>query len=91
MSFSAIARDIIDYEQGDLSALQTLELFGLLIREEAIGNLQGSYGRTAAALIENGYLNEAGDITQEGWNYIDEQADYTLAADEAAAQMHEED
>lgn len=55
---------IIAYENGELSARKTLELFGHLIRTGAAWSLQGSYGRTAAAFIEEGLLDpETGDIT----------------------------
>jgi hypothetical protein len=55
--------DIIRYEQGELSALETLELFGHLIASGAAWSLQGSYGRMANALLEEGLLDGDGNIT----------------------------
>jgi hypothetical protein len=55
---------IMEYEQGELSALQTLELFGHLIRTNTVWDLQGHYGRTAMALLEEGLIDaETGNIT----------------------------
>jgi hypothetical protein len=55
--------DIIRFENGDLSALQTLELFAYLIKTGHVWNLQGSYGRTANALLEEGLIDGDGTIT----------------------------
>ena len=57
---------IIDYENGDLSAIETLELFASLIQNGTAWNLQGSYGRTAADLLELGYVTTDGKITDLG-------------------------
>lgn len=56
---------IIKYEQGDLSFQQTLDLFSELIKSELVWKLQGHYGRTAVALIKNGYLSKNGDILKQ--------------------------
>lgn len=54
---------IIEWEQGDLTDPEdVLELFSHLIRTGQAWSLQGSYGRTAAALIEDGHLSTSGDI-----------------------------
>lgn len=45
---------IIAYEQGDLDAEETIELFQGLVNTGLAWQLQGHYGRTAAAMIENG-------------------------------------
>lgn len=50
---------IIDYEEGALNWGEKLELFQHLIDSGMVGQLQGSYGRTAAALIEGGHLTPA--------------------------------
>lgn len=54
---------IMDFEQGEQSALETLELFSHLIKTGAINHLQGSYGRTAADMISRGFLSPDGEIT----------------------------
>ena len=49
--------DIIKYEEGRLNDAQTLRLFSNLIRSGAVWSLQGHYGRTARALIDDGWLD----------------------------------
>lgn len=53
---------IMDYEVGQASDDQVLTLFSELVRKGTAWTLQGHYGRTAAALIEGGYLSPEGDI-----------------------------
>jgi hypothetical protein len=55
--------DIVAYENGDLSALATLELFGALIASGQAWTLQGSYGRAANAFLEEGLIDPDGTIT----------------------------
>jgi hypothetical protein len=55
--------DIIRYESGESTMLEALELHGALIRSGQAWSLQGHYGRTAAALIESGLLDEDGNLT----------------------------
>ena len=47
---------IIDYESGELSDEEVLVLFQYLVDTGLAWTLQGSYGRTAVHLIENGYI-----------------------------------
>jgi hypothetical protein len=54
---------IIAYENGELDEDEWLELFAGLIRSGLVWSLQGSYGRTAAALIQGGYISAAGEVT----------------------------
>ena len=56
---------IIDYEGGDLTDKGTLDLFGYLVKTGKVWSLQGCYGRTATALIEDGWLDKQGNITKE--------------------------
>lgn len=46
---------IIDYEAGELSAIEEVELFQYLINTGLAWTLQGHYGRQAMAMIEAGY------------------------------------
>ena len=48
---------IIAYEQGELSEEGTIELFQNLVNNGHAWSLQGSYGRTAKALIDAGVVN----------------------------------
>lgn len=51
---SDITSQVIAYEQGDLSDEDTIALFQRLIDSGLAWQLQGSYGRMAARLIEDG-------------------------------------
>ena len=54
---------IIDFECGLLDHIGMLELFAELIKNGRAWTLQGSYGRTASALIDAGYIDTDGNIT----------------------------
>ena len=54
---------IIDFECGLLDDTGVLELFAELISSGTAWKLQGSYGRTALALIDAGYIDTDGNIT----------------------------
>jgi hypothetical protein len=60
---------IIDYESGDMTELELVDMFQDLITSGLAWQLQGHYGRTAMALIENGWcyttLNWKGDYSNE--------------------------
>mgnify|MGYP000846961361 CR=1 FL=1 len=56
---------ITEYEGGSASADSVLELFSVLIQTGLVWSLQGSYGRTARHLIDQGSLSEDGTITHE--------------------------
>jgi len=53
------------FEDGSLNIDQTLELFSILIQTGLAWRLQGSYGRMARHLIDQGSLSEDGTITHE--------------------------
>lgn len=54
---------IMDYETGEQGARETLELFSHLIKTGTIAGLQGSYQRTAAQMLDGGFLTPEGDLT----------------------------
>ena len=58
-----ITDKIINYECGLLDDTGVLELFAELISSGKAWTLQGSYGRTASALIDAGYIDTDGNIT----------------------------
>ena len=51
-----LAAEITDYEMGLLRAEEIVELFQHLVDTGLAWQLQGHYGRTAQALIEEGYV-----------------------------------
>ena len=53
---------IIDFECGLLDDTGVLELFAELISNGMAWTLQGSYERTASALIDAGYIDTDGNI-----------------------------
>ena len=60
-----VTNRIIDYECGHLNDKQTLRLFSELIKNGMAWSLQGHYGRTATALIEDGWLERDGEYTEK--------------------------
>ena len=55
---------IMEFEGGEQSARETLELFSHLIKTGTISGLQGTYQRTANEMIEGGFLTPEGDMTE---------------------------
>lgn len=54
---------IIDAESGNLSAMETLEGLGHLIRTGLISGLQGAWQRAAADAVEGDLLTPDGNLT----------------------------
>ena len=53
---------IMDYESGNISDAEILELISHLIKTGQAWTLQGHYGRTATQLIDGGYISKTGEI-----------------------------
>jgi hypothetical protein len=51
-----IVQDIIDFENDELEFDEIVSLFQYLVDTGLAWTLQGSYGRTAQALIDEGYV-----------------------------------
>ena len=60
-----LANKIIAYECGEMSLTDTVIFFQELINDGSIWTLQGSYGRMANNLIENGYCTRKKEIKNE--------------------------
>ena len=58
----SIVNEIISFEQGELDENQTIELFARLVQSGMAWSLQGSYGRTATAFINAGYIDRKGNV-----------------------------
>ena len=54
---------IIAYEQGELNDQEIVCLFADLVRSGMAWSLQGSYGRTAKALIKEGWIDRKGNVS----------------------------
>ena len=57
-----ITDKIIRFEDGQMEMDEVIQLFSELIKNGMAYTLQGSYGRTANALIMGGDLNAKGEI-----------------------------
>ena len=63
---------MMGFENGDLGVKDILELFSELIASGTVWKLQGSYGRSAAGLIENGLISATGEILPDGLALCDD-------------------
>lgn len=60
-----VTSGIIEFESGQLDDQGVLKLFSELVKSGLVWNLQGSYGRMGASLIDAGYLDREGNILKE--------------------------
>ena len=61
---------IIEYEGGELNDTNTLYLFSKLVKTGQAWSLQGHYGRTASALIQDNFLTSTGELTDKAQEFI---------------------
>ena len=57
-----LADRIFAFETGELGEEELLQFFADLIATGWAWHLQGHYGRTAATLIESGWISEDGEV-----------------------------
>ena len=60
---STLVGSIIAYEQGELNDQEVVCLFAELVKSGMAWSLQGSYGRTANALIKEGWIDHEGNVS----------------------------
>lgn len=60
----SLTSKIIAYEEGELSDNEIIDLFAELISTGMAWTLQGSYGRAAKNLIDNGIISPQGNVLQ---------------------------
>ena len=60
--YDGILTQILAFEDGELDYDDELAFFGQLIATGLAWSLQGSYGRTAADLIEQGLISTEGEV-----------------------------
>ena len=53
---SELTKKIISYEQGELTEEEVIDFFQELVDSGLAWNLQGHYGRTAYAMIQEGLV-----------------------------------
>jgi hypothetical protein len=62
--------DLVDkvmrWESGKMTQSEAIEFFAELIQSGLCWQLQGCYGRWAMDLIENGIIDDKGNITKKG-------------------------
>lgn len=58
---------IIAFENGELEGIEILDLFSDLIKTGQAWALQGSYGRYAQSLIEQGLIDRNGEVDFENY------------------------
>jgi hypothetical protein len=63
----------MDYESGQMTDRQVVEFFGQLIKEGLAWQLQGSYGRQAAAFIEAGLISKDGEVNWERFERMEDE------------------
>lgn len=57
-----VVDQIMKYEEGEMNGQEVIDFFAHLIKSGMIKNLQGSYHRAAANLIEQNLLEKDGKI-----------------------------
>jgi hypothetical protein len=58
-----ITAQVIEYETGMMNEVDVVNFFAHLIRTKLAWQLQGHYGRTASSFIQDGLIDEFGNLT----------------------------
>jgi hypothetical protein len=53
---------IMDFESGNMDDKEFIDFFAELVKTGMAWSLQGTYGRTAAGLIEAEYIDQDGNV-----------------------------
>lgn len=62
-------QQIIRYEDGELSAAQTISMFADLVSTGVVWRLQHAYSEAATGLIDSGYISRDGKVTPAGHDW----------------------
>lgn len=62
MESNELIEKMMDWEECELNAEETLKLFSYLVSSGKIKDLQGSYGRHAQRLMVNGKMDSVGNL-----------------------------
>ena len=65
------------FDDGTISARDTLDLFAWIASKEPLENLTGRYQTRAAELVEAGFITTAGTATQRGLNRAEDRDERT--------------
>lgn len=65
-----ITAQLIEYETGEMNEVDVVNLFAHLIRTKVAWQLQGHYGRTANSFIQDGLIDEFGNLTSKTINIL---------------------
>lgn len=57
-----LVADIMAYEMGELTDIEQVKFFSRLVKNGLAFSLQGSYGRTAKAMMVSGLMDKEGNI-----------------------------
>lgn len=60
-----LVQDIINFESGDMNEEEIINFFAKLVKTGLAWQLQGSYGRMAANLIDSGFISTHGEILKQ--------------------------
>ena len=60
-----ITAQLIEYETGEMNEVDVINFFAHLIRTKLAWKLQGHYGRTASSFIQDGLIDEFGNLTEK--------------------------